>query len=445
MDAYAMMVLSTLSYYNFHKSPLMMKTIIRRRKGIEKVDYEENVDRQSVHVADESFSGAADPDDDLEDQTIVTGFTVLTAPTKNVRHHRHRRRQRRHINNKYRKYWQTRLSSIFQNGNPVSWASTVALHRITNNNNNNNNNDTTERRFTFQYWLFDWYESGVAKLNFHDTDVLIATRDNDGSLVLAFGGTSSAADALTNLQTFEPANHSNFYHGGEMADTTPQLHQPHPLQPRWSSWHRRLWKQTNNDNADFNDMHHHSNNYTIQGSLHRGFLNAYSRVNRGSALRLCCPGPSRPRRHHRIHPPPFHMNHDKRSQPVSYLETTQLHKLFWNCTYETHNHYHDYHHDDQNEKMNGHTNKEDVDAKTKTPTTVSPTKNLQEDNNDATTTTTTAKPPSVQRRRKGPGCFSKGTNLSSILVDLAATALREGKTVHLTGHSLGCVCDDLVA
>lgn len=59
--------------------------------------------------------------------------------------------------------------------------------------------------------------------------------DDERTLVVAFAGTASTVDAFTNVQTFEPADHSHFFDGGRK-------------------------------------------NQTVQGSLHRGFLNAYSRV-----------------------------------------------------------------------------------------------------------------------------------------------------------------------
>ena len=68
----------------------------------------------------------------------------------------------------------------------------------------------------------------MAKVRFHDTDILIATSNNGKEIIIAFGGTASAGDLSTNLQTFESANHSSFFQGGG-----------------------------------------------IEGSLHRGFLNAY--------------------------------------------------------------------------------------------------------------------------------------------------------------------------
>mmetsp|Transcript_13366 Transcript_13366/g.32167 ORF Transcript_13366/g.32167 Transcript_13366/m.32167 type:complete len:565 (+) Transcript_13366:229-1923(+) len=99
-----------------------------------------------------------------------------------------------------------------------------------------------KRKYSLHYYFYNWHELGVAGIKFHDTDVLILTSDDDKELIIVFAGTASAADTVTNIQTFEPANHSSFFKG--------------------------------------------TKNQPIQGSLHRGFLNAYSKVDRGSVLRL---------------------------------------------------------------------------------------------------------------------------------------------------------------
>ena len=98
--------------------------------------------------------------------------------------------------------------------------------------------------YSFQYWLFNWFEpTSVPGVNYHDTDLLVSTSRDNKVLVLTFAGTQSAADHVTNVQTFEPASHSRLFHAGR--------------------------------------------NMTLEGSLHRGFLNAYARVESGSVLRLC--------------------------------------------------------------------------------------------------------------------------------------------------------------
>jgi hypothetical protein len=84
-------------------------------------------------------------------------------------------------------------------------------------------------QYKFDYWFYDWYEpSGVKGVYFHDTDLLIATSGDDKALVLAFEGTASATDAVTNHETFEPCNHSGFFPGGSNLTLPPILVRPTP-------------------------------------------------------------------------------------------------------------------------------------------------------------------------------------------------------------------------
>ena len=91
--------------------------------------------------------------------------------------------------------------------------------------------------FDFQWYLHDWHEPTPLAGKWHDTDLLVATSGDD-TLVLSFAGTASAADAVTNVQTFEKVGHSGLFN-------------------------------------------------ISAGSIHRGFLNAYSRVERGKVSRIC--------------------------------------------------------------------------------------------------------------------------------------------------------------
>jgi hypothetical protein len=251
----------------------------------------------------------------------------------------------------------------------------------------------------FQYWMYNWYESGVGRVKFHDTDLLIATsddieensgrkayKDNNALLVIAFGGTASAADAVTNIQTFEPANHSRFYHGG--------------------------------DRGSKHDKHKH--NTTLQGSLHRGFLNAYSRVEQGSVVRLLCPNnncttthPNRNAKQHRLLDP--------------------LHQRFGHCKGESKK---------KKRKEREKKVKHNEDIINPEPESLSNTTLELDDENDDLTTTTDEretsehKPDNVKARRSG-GCKARGEKLVTILRELVTSALLNGHTVHLTGHSLG--------
>jgi hypothetical protein len=190
-------------------------------------------------------------------------------------------------------------------------------------------------QYAFDYWLYDWYEpSGVVK--FHDTDLLISTSGDDKALVLAFGGTASAADAVTNLQTFEPANHSGFFTGGK-------------------------------------------NLTIIEGSLHRGFLNAYSRVDRGSVVLLG-------------------QDKEEASQPTL---LASLYRQFGHCTSE--------------KKKKSRKSKEE--------------KKLERLKVGINTT--------IAAANDTGGCRVRGEKLMTILRQLVTSALLGGRTVNLSGHSLG--------
>jgi len=215
---------------------------------------------------------------------------------------------------------------------------------------------------TFQYYLYNWREpSGV--VSFHDTDVLISSHGS--SLVIAFAGTASTADAFTNIQTFEPAHHSSFFHGGGKNVTT-----------------------TTNRNR----KHKH----TVQGSVHRGFLNAYSRVRRGSVLRVCGRGD------------PDCTRQNKRRGSLF----LPLDNRFGHCTGRNSGGRRQ-----QNKRHHNNTN--------------SATSRRQE--------TLHASIHDHVRRQDSGGCHSTrgGEKLATILRELASHALNRGSTVHIVGHSLG--------
>lgn len=90
-------------------------------------------------------------------------------------------------------------------------------------------------QYDLQWYLYNWHEPTPLAGKWHDTDLLVATSGDD-TLVLSFAGTASAADAVTNVQTFEKVTHSRLFQN--------------------------------------------------EGSIHRGFLNAYSRVERGQVYKI---------------------------------------------------------------------------------------------------------------------------------------------------------------
>jgi len=226
--------------------------------------------------------------------------------------------------------------------------------------------DLEQNHFTFQYWFFNWFEPGLAGTKFHDTDVLIATANDASTLVISFGGTASTADALTNLQTFEPANHSKFFHN--------------------------------------------ATNSSVQGSLHRGFLNAYSRVERGSVVRLC----------------------PNCSSPAIGELLSDLDRRFGHCTGERKKR--------QKERKKRRESKRKKDKQREDEmANDGDTKRIVVDVNEDLLDEDQAaqsKPNHVKDRRSG-GCFSKGERLVTILREVVISALESGKTVHITGHSLG--------
>ena len=208
------------------------------------------------------------------------------------------------------------------------------------------------KRYSFQYSLYNWKESGVAKVRFHDTDMLLSTSTNGKELVIAFGGTASVGDLSTNLQTFESANHSSFFQGDG-----------------------------------------------IEGSLHRGFLNAYSRVDEGYILPL-----------------------GNVSHSIPLLR--DIHDLFTEC-------------------------EERVRRKRKINNSTTPqisglmlTSEIYESSSKVKRNNTSTINDKESRNR---GCHLKRIKLSDILRQLVIDALEQGLTVHVTGHSLGGALATLLA
>lgn len=204
----------------------------------------------------------------------------------------------------------------------------------------------SRHRYIMRYWLYDWREPTVVPgVHYHDTDLLVATSADDQHLVLAFAGTASVADHATNLQTFERSNHSNFFSfrsgGGNSKD-------------------RLGMKHNNNQTAD---------NNLIEGSLHRGFLNAYSRVERGSVLALRADLTD--------------SNNSTMTTTINRTSrlTKSLDRRFGNCTAAR----------------------------------------------------------STSRKKRRQGCRSRDERLIIILREVVQEALQAGKTVHLSGHSLGTI------
>jgi hypothetical protein len=293
--AYRMAVLSTLAYWEFHKSPM-----------------------------------------------AATGFSVVSGETLLCR------------------FWERTLT-LLRNCNPhLAYLHTASSSRTTDTSTTTScRHSNREKDFTFDYWLYDWFEqTSIPGVNFHDTDLLVSTsngKKNANTLVLTFAGTASAADAFTSMQTFERANHSQFFGS------------------------------------------------VIQGTLHRGFLNAYSRVNRGSVLRILATNITT------NNWSSIRMEKDEYEQSTSTL--TSLDRRFRHCTKEN----------SRSVKTNESVDDEQVDAADEEKD-----RDIkQPDNNHFT------------RKTKKGGCRVQGEKLMTILRELVTRALLHGKRVHISGHSLG--------
>ncbi|CAB9512013.1 expressed unknown protein [Seminavis robusta] len=209
-----------------------------------------------------------------------------------------------------------------------------------------------QQRYQIQleYFLYNWYEPTPLG-NYHDTDLIIATSNNGRTLIIAFAGTASVPDTVTNLQTFESVQHSRLFH---------------------------------NDNQ------------TLEGSIHRGFLNAYSRVERGSILKLC---------------------EDSNCTP----SLSALHPRYSHCTAET----------SPAPPTEKDFDQYDIDAeRCKEDALLNAT--------EVPETTQHQEEESIVRKKGRRGCKVKNKKLITILRKLTVDYLTTpGRSVLLTGHSLG--------
>ena len=296
-------------------------------------------------------------------------------------------------------------------------------------NRQHNKPKTKNTYYRLDYALYNWYEpTSVKGVNFHDTDVLISTTTTTGvssstpALVIAFAGTTSLANAVTNVQNFVPANYSRFF------------------EPR---------QQHSTDNANTEPTRPSSSSSTsplsssiIQGSLHRGFLHAYSRVVRGSVLRMSSSSSSTTKSN-------ANENTNTQVGDDSTIILDDLHKLFGHCTS-------DYSSNGQGESNNINTNvdhdmtnkhddeNDDIDDEMG--------KNMDSDDGSTHSTSSDGgsdKPQSPRKKKKKKltsssrsikhgGCNfwkkEEELRLSEILKGLVNKALQLGWRVHVTGH-----------
>jgi hypothetical protein len=220
--------------------------------------------------------------------------------------------------------------------------------------------------YQLEFSMYNWYEPSTLGVNYHDTDLLVATSNNGNTLILAFAGTDSAPDTVTNLQTFESVQHL----GG-------------------------LFQSMMNS--------------TLEGSVHRGFLNAYSRTERGSVLNLCD------------------------GQCVSMLPRSSiLTQRYSHCIAES----------GAKGKSESMPDEKDFDqydvleAERQSKSKIVASSDSLEGTNE-TAAIPKHKAESIVRKRGRRGCKIKHQKLMTILRELVNGYLAVGKSVLLTGHSLG--------
>ena len=194
------------------------------------------------------------------------------------------------------------------------------------------------KTYNVEWYFSDWHEKNKVKA-WHDTDLIIAT-SGTAEIVLSFAGTASTADALTNVQTLEPVKHS------------------------------RLFTDTNSTSS-------------IEGNIHRGFLNAYSRVSRGRIKRLNNNG------------------HYIKSNSLMGIES-----LFTQCITQH-----------RSRKQSKSTSVAVIPLNTTEKEKRKHEKRLQQ--------------------YITQDCYSRDYKLMDILRNVTTTALKSGQTVHVVGHSLG--------
>mmetsp|Transcript_35130 Transcript_35130/g.83910 ORF Transcript_35130/g.83910 Transcript_35130/m.83910 type:complete len:493 (-) Transcript_35130:107-1585(-) len=183
--------------------------------------------------------------------------------------------------------------------------------------------------YTIDYLLEDWHEENAAKIKWHDTDLIVASGRNE--LVIALAGSASFGDLITNIQTFEPASHSGLFE--------------------------------------------------TDGGLHRGFVNSYSRVNRGKVRRL---------------------NREIKSVQV-------LEDMLDRCESSRNSNFGDTYGINGTNAVNGTSYVEISNEKRRRR---------------------------KQKNVKRKTCHSRGVKLMDALKNATFEALRSGRTVHLVGHSL---------
>ncbi|KAL3810863.1 hypothetical protein ACHAXA_005863 [Cyclostephanos tholiformis] len=224
------------------------------------------------------------------------------------------------------------------------------------------------KRYNVEWILSDWHETN-ANIRWHDTDLIIAT-SGTSDVVIAFAGTAGPADAVTSIQTLEPASHSGLFDrrwgGGGIDDATNSS--TTATSPPSSS---------------------------LEGNIHRGYLNAYARVMRGNIRRL----------EYDYHDDVVGGNRPSALSPKFF---TTLDDYYNECM-------------TMQGRMNASIDREDSFAITTKKTTNRNKKKRQ-----------------TKKQRGGHQdmCRTSGYRLMDILRNVTTSALRSGRNVHIVGHSL---------
>lgn len=234
------------------------------------------------------------------------------------------------------------------------------------------------KRYVFQWYLHDWFERGPSGVKWHDTDVLVATSGFGDEIVLAFAGSASTKDYVTNAQTFERASHSNLFLNG-----------------------------------------------TLGGSVHRGFLNAYSRVEQGSIIRL-------------------KENNVDDNAPRGPLRG--LHRRYYRCiAKKTKEPKGRRKKKARRQQQQNYLQGQDDGLANATGVTSDFYATLANDIVGYENSTDNARLYQKKQRGDAKLCSAKGEKLMTILREIVTDALRSGRLVHLAGHSLGGGLANLLA
>lgn len=228
------------------------------------------------------------------------------------------------------------------------------------------------KRYHIKYVLTDWHEE-QAKIRWHDTDLIIAT-SGSSELVIAFAGTASPADTVTNIQTLEPISHSGLFNRVDVKEEEVGA------------------RSSRNANVTTQPS-------SLEGNIHRGYLNAYARVIRGKIRKL---------------------DNDDVSRSSSILTMT-VDEYFNTCIMQ------------QQRRRQQHTSEHSSTG------LVTTTKNRDIQHN---VTKKKIVDKHSKRRSKTKQtddtttCHSTGYRLLDLLRNITTTALQSGHTVHVVGHSL---------